>query len=132
VRERLAEHRANPACRSCHSQIDPVGFSLENYDAIGRWREVEEGRRIDATGGLLDSRLEGVTGLEKAIRKRPNLFVRTLTENLLMFGLGRVIDERDAPAIRKVVRQARAGNYRFSSLVVGIVQSVPFRMRSSQ
>jgi len=130
VRERLAEHRANPVCRSCHSLIDPVGFSLENFDAIGRWREVEEGKRVDATGGLLNgSPCEGVSGLEQAIRKRPDLFVRTLTENLLMFGLGRVIDEHDGPAVRSVVRQAKADDYRFSSFVVGIVSSVPFRMR---
>jgi len=132
VRERLAEHRANPACHSCHSKMDPVGFSLENYDAIGRWRDVEEGRPVDATGGLLESRCNGVTELEQALRKHPELFVRTLTENLLMFGQGRVIDERDAPAIRRVVHQARATDYRFSSLVVGIVQSVPFRMRRTQ
>ncbi|MCW3055605.1 MAG: Protein of unknown function (DUF1587)/Protein of unknown function (DUF1592)/Protein of unknown, partial [Chthonomonadales bacterium] len=84
------------------------------------------------TGGLLESRCKGVTELEQAIRKHPELFVRTLTENLLMFGQGRVIDERDAPAIRKVVHQARATDYRFSSLVVGIVQSVPFRMRRTE
>jgi mono/diheme cytochrome c family protein len=132
VRERLAEHRKNPVCWSCHSHMDPVGFSLENFDAIGRWRDVEEGKRIDASGGLLDSRFEGVAGLEQALRKRPELFVRTLSENLLMFALGRVIDDRDAPAVRKVVHQARTGNYRFSSLVVGIVNSVPFRMRRTQ
>ena len=133
VRERLAEHRTNPACKSCHSVIDPIGFSLEHFDAIGRWREVEEGRPIDATGGLPDgSRFEGVTGLEQALRRRPELFVRSLAENLLMFGLGRVIDEHDAPAIRSVVRQAKTHDYRFSSLVVGIVNSVPFRMRKTQ
>ena len=112
--------------------MDPVGFSLENFDAIGRWREVEEGRQIDDSGGLLDSKFEGVTGLERAIRQRPEMFARTLTENLLMFGLGRVIDERDAPAVRKIIRQARASDYRFSSLVVGIVNSVPFNMRRTQ
>lgn len=143
VRERLAAHRANPACASCHSVIDPIGFSLEGFDAIGRWREVEEGRPVDATGGLLDgSPFEGVAGLEEALRKRPELFVRALTENLLMYGLGRVVDERDAPAIRGVVRQAAintpptvgglGGPYRFSSLIIGIVNSVPFRMRKAQ
>jgi hypothetical protein len=132
VRERLAEHRKNPACMSCHRQIDPVGFSLENFDAIGRWREVEEGKPIDSAGGLLDVRFAGVSGLEQALRKRPELFVRTLTENLVMFGLGRVIDERDAPAIRKIVRQAKLQDYRFSSLIIGIVKSVPFRMRKTQ
>lgn len=130
VRERLAEHRANPACRSCHSRMDPVGFSLENFDAIGRWRELEEGASIDATGGMPDGSLfEGVTGLEQALRQRPELFVRTLTERLLMFGLGRVVEEQDAPAIRNVVRQAKAQNYRFSSFILGIVNSVPFQMR---
>ena len=133
VRARLAEHRSNPACRGCHSQMDPVGFTLENYDAIGRFREVEEGHRVDATGSLLSgSRLEGVAGLEESIRRRPELFARTLTDKLLMFGLGRVIDEKDAPAIRNVCRQARADGYRFSSFVVGVVNSVPFRMRKKQ
>ena len=133
VRQRLASHRSNPACWSCHSAIDPVGFSLEQFDAIGRWREVEEGRPIDATGGLPDgSRFVGVAGLEQALRKRPETFARSLTENLLMFGLGRVLDEQDAPAIRNVVHQARSHDYRFSSLIVGIVNSVPFRMRKTQ
>jgi hypothetical protein len=130
VRERLAEHRTNPACRSCHSVIDPVGFSLEHFDAIGRWREVEEGRPIDTTGGLPNgSRFEGVGGLEQALRRQPERLVRSLTENLLMFGLGRVLDDHDAPALRSVVRQAKTRNYRFSSLIVAIVNSVPFRMR---
>lgn len=129
-RERLAEHRANPACRSCHSRMDPVGFSLENFDAIGRWRELEEGVKINTSGGLPDgSQFNGVTGLEKALRKRPELFVRTLTERLLMFGLGRIVDEKDAPAVRNIVRQAKVDNYQFSSLIVEIVNSPPFRMR---
>jgi hypothetical protein len=130
VRERLAEHRANPACRSCHSLIDPVGFSLEQFDAIGRWRQAEEGRPVDATGGLPDgSRFTGVAGLEQALRRRPELFVHALAENLLIFALGRNLEDGDAPAIRSVVRQAAAHDYRFSSLVSAIVESVPFRMR---
>jgi hypothetical protein len=132
VHERLAAHRDNPACRSCHDAIDPVGFSLEQFDAIGRWRETEEGRPVDAAGGLPDgSRFEGVAGLEQALRSRPDLFARTLAENLLMYGLGRVVDDRDAAAVRKAVREARAQGYRFSALVTGIVQSVPFRMRET-
>jgi len=132
VHERLAAHRSNPQCQSCHSVIDPIGFALDQFDAIGRWREMEEGRPIDCSGRLPDgSRFEGVTGLEQALRRRPELFVRALTENLLMFGLGRVLDDGDAPAIRSVVRQAQAQDYRFSSLVVGIVNSVPFRMRKT-
>jgi hypothetical protein len=133
VRERLAEHRANVACASCHKLMDPVGFALENYDAVGRWRDFEEGKPVDSTGGLPDgSRFEGVTGLERGLLKRPEPFVGTLTEKLLTFALGRVVEQRDAPAVRKVVRDARATDYRFSSLIVGIVKSTPFQMRTSE
>lgn len=133
VHERLAAHRANPACWSCHSAIDPVGFSLEQFDAIGRWREAEEGRPVDAAGGLPDgSRFVGVAGLEQALRRRPELFVHTLAENLLMFGVGRNLEDGDAPAVRSAVRQAKAGGYRFSSLVTAIANSVPFRMRKTE
>ena len=93
IRERLAEHRANAACASCHKLMDPVGFALENFDAVGRWRNVEEGRPIDATGGLPDgSEFEGVTGLEQALLDRPEMFVGTLTEKLLTFALGRGVE----------------------------------------
>jgi hypothetical protein len=133
VRERLARHRADVACAGCHKLMDPVGFSLENFDAVGRWRTYEEGRPIDATGGLPDgSRFEGVTGLERALLKRPELFVGTLAEKLLAFALGRGVESFDAPAIRKIVRDARAKDYRFSSLIVGIATSVPFQMRESE
>ena len=133
VRERLAEHRANAACAGCHKLMDPVGFALENYDAVGRWREVEEGRPIDSTGGLPDgSQFAGVTGLENALLKRPELFVGTLTEKLLTFAVGRGVESFDAPAIRKIVRTARAKDYRMSSLIVGIVASTPFQMRKSE
>jgi hypothetical protein len=133
VRERLAEHRANVACAGCHDRMDPVGFSLENFDAVGRWRTFEEGRPVDTTGGLPDgSRFEGVTGLERALLKRPELFVGTLTEKLLTYALGRGVETYDAPAIRKIVRDARAKDYRFSSLIVGIATSTPFQMRKSE
>jgi hypothetical protein len=113
--------------------MDPVGFSLENFDAVGRWRTIEEGRPIDATGGLPDgSRFEGVTGLERALLKHPEQFVSALTEKLLTFALGRGIEYHDAPAIRKIVRDARATNYRFSSLIMGIATSTPFQMRTSE
>ena len=113
--------------------MDPPGFALENYDAVGRWRAAEEGRSVDATGGLPDgSRFEGVAGLERALLKRPEVFVGTLTEKLLTFALGRVIGPADAPAVRKVVRQARAGDYRLSSLIEGIATSTPFRMRRAE
>ncbi len=133
VRERLAEHRANAACASCHKQIDPVGFSLEEFDAVGRWRAVEEGKPVDATGGLPDgSEFEGVSGLEQALLDRPELFVRTMTEKLFTFALGRSVENFDAPAIRKIVHDARAENYRFSSLILGIATSTPFQMRRSE
>lgn len=132
VRERLAEHRANAACASCHNLMDPVGLSLENFDAVGRWRTIEEGRPIDASGGLSGgSEFMGVAGLEKALLDRPELFVRTLTEKLLTFALGRGIEHYDAPAIRKIVRDAKDENYRFSQLILGIVKSTPFQMRKS-
>ena len=133
VRERLAEHRANAACASCHNLMDPVGFALENFDAVGRWRTLEEGKPVDAAGGLPDgSKFDGVAGLEQALLQRPELFVGTLTEKLLTFALGRGVEYYDAPAIRKIVREARANDYRFSSLIVGIANSTPFQMRRSQ
>jgi hypothetical protein len=133
VRERLAQHRADVACAGCHKLMDPVGFSLENFDAVGRWRTIEEGRPIDATGGLPNgSRFEGVTGLERALLKRPEVFVGTLAEKLLTFALGRGIESFDAPAIRKIVRDAHEKDYRFSSLIVGIATSTPFQMRNSE
>jgi hypothetical protein len=132
IRERLALHSTNQACASCHRQMDPVGFSLENYDAVGRWREVEGGVPIDAAGGMADgSKFSGVAGLERALLDRPELFARTLTEKLLTFGLGRGVEYYDAPAVRQIVRSAQAVDYRFSALVLGIVQSVPFQMRTA-
>jgi hypothetical protein len=133
IRERLAAHRTNAACSSCHQRIDPVGFSLEQFDAVGRWRTLEEGKPIDAAGGLPDgSEFDGVAGLEQALLQRPELFVRTLTEKLFTFALGRAPEESDAPAIRKIIRDARANNYRFSSLIVGITTSKPFQMRRAE
>jgi hypothetical protein len=130
IRERLAEHRSNTACAACHRLIDPVGFALEPFDAVGRWRTMDEGRPIDTAGGLPDGRsFEGVEGLEKALLERPELFVRTLTEKLFIFALGRAPEESDAAAIRKIVRDARANRYRFSSLILGITTSTPFQMR---
>jgi hypothetical protein len=132
VRARLAEHRANAACASCHNLMDPVGFALENYDAIGRWRTLEEGQPVDATGGLPDgSKFIGVAPLEDGLRKRPELFVGTLTEKLLTFALGRGIESSDAPAVRRIVREAQANDYRFSSVILGVVNSTPFTMRKA-
>ncbi len=133
VRVRLAEHRANPTCAACHRLMDPVGFSLENFDAVGRWRTVEAGRPIDASGSLPDgSEFVGVSGLEQSLLNRPDNFVGTLAEKLLTFALGRGVEHYDAAAIRQCVRRARAEDYRFSSLIVGIATSVPFQMRRSR
>lgn len=133
IRERLAAHRDNPQCASCHKQMDPVGFSLENFDAIGRWREREAGLPIDATGGLPDgSEFTGVAGLERQILARPELFVGTLSEKLLTFAIGRGIEPSDAPAIREIVRSAKSDDFRFSTLVLGIVKSQPFQMRMTE
>jgi hypothetical protein len=133
IRERLAEHRKNPACASCHRVMDPVGFALENFDAVGRWRTMEQGMPVDSTGGLPDgSEFDGVEGLEAGILKRPEIFVRTLTEKLLIFSLGRGIDSSDAAAIREVVRRAEKDDYAFSAIISGIVTSDPFMKRMSE
>ena len=132
VRERLAQHRANAACASCHDLMDPVGFALENFDALGRWRTLEEGKPVDASGGFPDgAKFTGVAGLEQALLNRPELFASTLTEKLLTFALGRGVESFDAPAVRQVVRDAKTDNHRFSAIVLGIVKSTPFTMRQS-
>jgi uncharacterized protein DUF1592/uncharacterized protein DUF1588/uncharacterized protein DUF1585/uncharacterized protein DUF1595/uncharacterized protein DUF1587/cbb3-type cytochrome c oxidase subunit III len=133
VRERMVQHRANAVCASCHQLMDPVGLSTENFDAIGRFRtQSEAGGPIDASGGLPDgSSFDGVSGLRKAVLNRPDLFVTTLTEKLMTYALGRGLNYYDAPAIRTITHRARTDDYRFSSVVLGIVNSTPFRMRRS-
>lgn len=132
VRARLAEHRANAACASCHDLMDPAGFALENYDALGRWRELEDGGPVDASGGLPDgSRFIGVEGLEENLLNQPELLVGALAEKLLTFGLGRGVEPRDGPAIRRIVEEARRDNWRFSSLITAVVRSVPFTMKQA-
>jgi cytochrome c551/c552 len=132
VRERLEKHRANPPCAGCHRMMDPLGLALENFDAVGAWRVTDEGSPIDASGQLLDgTRVDGVVTLRQAILRRPDLFVRTLTSKLLVYGLGRGLSYHDMPVVRGVVRDAAADDYRFSSLILGIVHSRPFQMRGS-
>lgn len=133
VRRRLAEHRANRTCAACHNLMDPVGLSLEKFDAIGRWRTAEAGIPIDASGALPDgSRFTDVAGLEQALLKRPEIFVGTLTEKLLIYALGRGVEYYDAPEVRTIVREARDQNFRMSSLILGVVKSKPFQMRTSR
>jgi hypothetical protein len=133
VRRRLQEHRKNKACARCHDGIDPVGLSLERFDAVGRRRLVEDGLAIDAAGGLPDgSHFVDVDGLEAALLARPELFVGTFTEKLLTYATGRGVEPSDAPAVRAVLRDARAANYRLSSIVLGVAKSQPFQMRMSR
>jgi hypothetical protein len=130
VRERLASHRANASCASCHDLMDPAGFALEHFDAVGRWRIMDEGKPIDATGGLPDgSTFDGVDGLERALLQRPELFVGTMVEKLLTFALGRGMEPYDGPAVREVVRRAGKKDFRFSEVIAGVVSSVPFQWR---
>ena len=132
-RARLAEHRNNAICAACHNVIDPVGLSLEKFDAVGRRRSVEDGARIDASGGLPDgSRFADVDGLEAALLRRPELFVTTLTEKLMTYASGRGVEYYDESAIRAIVRAGRPQNFRLSSIILGIVNSKPFQMRTSR
>ena len=133
VRERIEQHRANPACASCHKIMDPIGLALENFDAIGRWRTTDEGVRIDASGQLVDgSVLDGPSSLRKAMLGRSDAFVGSMTEKLLMYGMGREIKYYDMPAVRIVMRDAAKNRYRFSDLVMGIVKSAPFQMKKTE
>ena len=131
VRERLEAHRANPVCASCHRVMDPLGFALENFDAIGRWRTTSDaGTPVDAGGELADGTpVSGPASLAAALLRRPENFVTTVTEKLLTYGLGRGVEYYDAPAIRRIVREAAADEYRWSALIAGIARSVPFQMR---
>jgi mono/diheme cytochrome c family protein len=128
MRAMMEQHRKDPVCAGCHKVMDPFGFALENYDAVGRYRERDGTTAVDASGVFLDgSPIEGVAGLRDALVKRPEIFVGTLTEKLLTYGLGRGLGYYDMPAVRKIVRDASAREYRFSSLILGIASSVPFQ-----
>jgi mono/diheme cytochrome c family protein len=130
MREQMAEHRVNPACANCHKVMDGIGFSLENFDAVGAWRTTEAGGPIDASGELADgSKVNGVVQLRQALVAQPDLFVTTFSEKLLTYALGRGIDYHDMPAVRSIVRNAARNNYKFSAIVMGIIRSTPFQMR---
>jgi mono/diheme cytochrome c family protein len=132
VRQIMVEHRRNPSCNACHGVMDPLGFALENFDAIGEWRAQDRLARtpIDASGQLVDGTpVSGPVDLRKALMKRPDQFVQTLTERLMTYALGRTVEHDDMPAVRKIVRESARDNYRFSSIVMGIVKSAPFQMR---
>src|SRR5690606_1262489 len=132
VRELMAAHREKPTCLSCHGVMDPLGFALENFDAVGKWRDKDRlsGTPIDSSGELPDGTVvDGPDDLRAALLRQPDQFVQTLTEKLLLYALGRPVEYYDMPVVRRIVREAAKGDYRFSSLVTGIVTSEPFQMR---
>jgi hypothetical protein len=131
MRERLEAHRESPPCAGCHSLIDPLGFALENFDAVGGWRDFDAGAPVDARGRLADgTAIEGVTEFREALVAKPELFAATVTEKLMIYALGRGLQHYDMPVIREILRSAEGGNYRFRAIVQGIVASPGFRMRS--
>src|SRR5688572_3366044 len=133
LRARLEMHRATPTCATCHRVMDPLGLALENFDGIGQWRVKEPGGNIDPAGQLADgSRVDGPVALRKAVLKHPDLFVRTVTQKLMTYGLGRGMEYNDMPVIRGIASASAGQNYRFSSVVLGIVKSVPFQMKTAQ
>jgi hypothetical protein len=129
LRDRMELHRNSPACTGCHQRMDPLGFSLENFDALGKWRRTADGDSVDATAALPDgTTFEGIAGLRNLLLEHKDDYVRTLTEKLLSYSVGRGIEYSDRPAIRKIARESRAADYRWSSLILGIVRSEPFSM----
>jgi hypothetical protein len=133
MRERMVQHRRNPACASCHALMDPIGLSLENFDATGRWRTQSESfAPLDVSGSLPDgATFEGAAGLKEALLRHSDQIIDTLTHKLLTYAIGRPVDYYDEPAVRRITRDAATDDYRFSSLILGIVKSVPFQMRKS-
>jgi hypothetical protein len=131
MRERMVQHRANPQCASCHAMMDPAGFALENFDAVGRWRtRGESSMPIDASGALPDgTTFVGAKGLREALLRKPDVFMMTLAEKLMTYALGRGLDYYDAPTVRGVVRDAARSNYQLSALVLAILRSPAFQMR---
>jgi len=134
VRARLEQHRKNPVCASCHSTIDPLGFALEHFDGLGAWRTADEaGNAVDATGTMPSgAKVEGLAGLRELLLSQREQFVGTMTEKLLAYALGRGLEYYDRPTVRKIVRDSAAHEYRWSSLILGIVESPAFLMRRSR
>jgi hypothetical protein len=130
VRERMEEHRKNPTCASCHKMMDPIGLALENYDVVGRWRVRDNGMPIDSRGELWDgTKVESPSDLRVALLKQRESLLRTFTRNLMAYGLGRRVEYYDMPAVRSIVRDATKQNDRFSTYVLGVVNSQAFRMQ---
>ena len=133
MRQAMLQHRANPACASCHARMDPIGFAMEHFDATGQWRDTDGGNQIDASGLFPDgTQFEGMRGLKKILLAHPEEFASTVVGKLLMYGIGRNLQYYDEPAVRAIVRDAARNNYKFSSLILGVVKSYPFQMREAQ
>ena len=133
VRARMEMHRQNPVCAACHSQLDPMGFGLENFDAIGQWRETDAGARIDASGAFPSGmKFNGPEALKQGLLDYREEFLTTVVRKLMTYALGRGVEPYDMPAIRNIIRTTESTQYRWSSVVLGIVRSVPFQMRSSE
>ncbi|HTW63788.1 MAG TPA: DUF1592 domain-containing protein [Bryobacteraceae bacterium] len=132
MREQMAEHRANPVCASCHKTMDSIGFAMENFNAVGAWRTTDAGNPIDASGVLADgTKIDGVVSLREAILSRPELFASTVTRKLMVYALGRGLDYRDMPEVRAILSNASRNNYRFTSLILGVIRSTQFQMRTA-
>ena len=131
LRERMEQHRKNPVCASCHTHMDPLGFVLENFDATGRWRDTESGLPINAVGNASGVTIDGPAGVRDYLMGRGDEVVRTVTRKLLEYALGRSLEYYDAPALRQLVRDVEQKDNRWSSLILGIVESAPFQMRSA-
>src|SRR5262249_34901494 len=133
MRQQMEAHRKSPSCAVCHVRMDPLGFSLENFDALGKWRMASDGVAGDASGALPDgTRFQGIKGLRQLVGSRPDDFARTFTLKLLAYGIGRSLDAHDQPAVRQIARAAASQGYRWSSIIAGVVTSTPFTMSTSR
>jgi hypothetical protein len=133
LRQRLEEHRANATCAGCHRLMDPIGLALENFDVTGRWRDLDAGSTIDPNGVLFDgTKIDGPASLRQALMNHSDMFLRNFTEKLMMYGLNRIVESYDMPAVRAIVREAGQNNNRFSSFILGIVKRPQFQMRAVQ
>jgi len=130
LRERMEEHRKNPACAGCHKVMDPIGFSLENFDAVGQWRTSDEGAKIDPAGVMFNgAKIDGPVAVRQILMAKPEIFAGVFAEKLMTYGLGRGLQYYDMPTVRAIIRDAGHSDYRFSSIVLGIVKSTPFQMK---
>jgi hypothetical protein len=133
MRERMEQHRSNPACFSCHATVEPYGLALENFDPVGRWRTINEnGEPVDASTELVNgTKFEGPNGLRNIVLANKDQFVQTAANRLLTYALGRGLEYYDMPTVRKIVKDSAASKYNFSTLVVNVVKSMPFQMRKA-